>query len=249
MWGPSQTQTINRREYYASFTDDHNRWSRLHIQRSKDETFDSYKAYETFDSYKAYEAVLLTQFGVKIKKLHSDRDLCASSPLSLVLDNGKGPRLRLRILIRSQPGMGVEDAPTHADDPEGLSTDQPTHALPYFVKWARRARRTLVPNAAQAPPSPATVARPRQWHEQRLRRRIYTPSREHEEGRLDGNGSRILPHLIRRGASLMLPFRHGVGSGPPETPPLKVHSPLLVQKNQYGPPRAHPPRTPHAKTR
>ncbi|KAJ7813277.1 hypothetical protein B0H14DRAFT_3750843 [Mycena olivaceomarginata] len=48
----------------------------------------------------------------------------ASSPLSLVLDNGKGPRLRLRILIRSQPGMGVEDAPTHADDPEGLSTDQ-----------------------------------------------------------------------------------------------------------------------------
>lgn len=64
VWGPSPTETINRREYYSSFTDDHTRWSRLYIQRTKD---------ETFDSYLAYEAWLDTQFGVKIKKFHSDR--------------------------------------------------------------------------------------------------------------------------------------------------------------------------------
>ena len=64
VWGPSPMKTINGREYYSSFTDDHTRWSRLYIQRTKD---------ETFDSYQAYEAWLLTQFNVNIKKLHSDR--------------------------------------------------------------------------------------------------------------------------------------------------------------------------------
>nr|GAT43935.1 polyprotein [Mycena chlorophos] len=64
VWGPSPVQTINRREYYSSFTDDNTRWVRLYLQRTKD---------QTFDSYRAYEAWLWTQFGVKVKKLHSDR--------------------------------------------------------------------------------------------------------------------------------------------------------------------------------
>jgi hypothetical protein len=64
VWGPSPTKTINGHEYYSSFTDDHTRWSRLYIQRTKD---------ETFDLYQAYEAWLYMQFGVSIKKLHSDR--------------------------------------------------------------------------------------------------------------------------------------------------------------------------------
>jgi transposase InsO family protein len=64
LWGPSPTQTINKREYYASFTDDHSRWSRVYIQRTKD---------ETFNSYQAYEAWLATQHHKKVKKFHSDR--------------------------------------------------------------------------------------------------------------------------------------------------------------------------------
>jgi mRNA-degrading endonuclease toxin of MazEF toxin-antitoxin module len=45
VWGPSPTEMINRREYYSSFTDDHTRWSRLYLQRTKDASFDSYQAF------------------------------------------------------------------------------------------------------------------------------------------------------------------------------------------------------------
>ena len=64
LWGPSPTETINKRQYYASFTDICTRWVRIYLQRHKD---------ETFDSYEAFEAWLFTQFKVRIKKLHSDR--------------------------------------------------------------------------------------------------------------------------------------------------------------------------------
>ena len=64
VWGPSPVKTIGGREYYSSFTDDNSRYSKLYLQRTKD---------ETFTSYKTYEAELLRQKGIHIKKLHSDR--------------------------------------------------------------------------------------------------------------------------------------------------------------------------------
>ena len=57
-------KTIGGREYYSTFTDDNSRFTKLYLQRAKD---------ETFTSYKTYEADLLRQKGVHVKKLHSDR--------------------------------------------------------------------------------------------------------------------------------------------------------------------------------
>jgi hypothetical protein len=64
VWGPSPVKTIGGREYYSSFTDDNSCYSKIYLQRTKD---------ETFSSYKTYEAELLRQKGIHIKKLHSDR--------------------------------------------------------------------------------------------------------------------------------------------------------------------------------
>jgi transposase InsO family protein len=64
VWGPSPIQTINGREYYASFTDDYSRYSHLYLLRTKD---------QAFDAYKVYEAELMTQHKAPIKRLRSDR--------------------------------------------------------------------------------------------------------------------------------------------------------------------------------
>ena len=58
VWGPSPVKTIGGREYYSSFTDDNSCYSKLYLQRTKD---------ETFTSYKTYEAELLRQKGIHIK--------------------------------------------------------------------------------------------------------------------------------------------------------------------------------------
>lgn len=64
LWGPAPVETINRKEYYVSFTDDHSRYTHLFLLRTKD---------ETFDAYVTYEALMKTQYNVQIKKLHTDR--------------------------------------------------------------------------------------------------------------------------------------------------------------------------------
>jgi hypothetical protein len=46
VWGPSPMETINRHEYYSSFTDDHTRWSRLYLQHTKNAMFDSNQVFE-----------------------------------------------------------------------------------------------------------------------------------------------------------------------------------------------------------
>ena len=63
LWGPSPIQTPGHSQYYVSFTDDHTHYTTLYLQKTKA---------ETFASYKSYEAWLSTQFNVKIKHLHSD---------------------------------------------------------------------------------------------------------------------------------------------------------------------------------
>ena len=64
LWGPSPVETIGKKKYYVSFTDDHSRYTSVYFLRSKD---------EAFESYRIYEAWLSTQYGVRIKCLNSDR--------------------------------------------------------------------------------------------------------------------------------------------------------------------------------
>jgi len=64
LWGPASVFTINRKEYFISFTDDHSRHTMIHLLRKKD---------QVFENYLEYEAYLKTQHNVVIKKLHMDR--------------------------------------------------------------------------------------------------------------------------------------------------------------------------------
>jgi hypothetical protein len=41
LWGPSPVQTPGKKEYYATFTDNHTRWTHLNLLRKKDEIFNS----------------------------------------------------------------------------------------------------------------------------------------------------------------------------------------------------------------
>ena len=63
LWGPSPVQTGGHSRYYASFTDDYTRYTRLYLQKAKS---------DTFDSYQAFEAWLSTQFNTKVKRLRLD---------------------------------------------------------------------------------------------------------------------------------------------------------------------------------
>ncbi|KAJ3496166.1 hypothetical protein NLJ89_g10524 [Agrocybe chaxingu] len=64
LWGPAPVESINRKQYFVSFTDDHSRFTKIYLVRTKD---------ETFESYRSYEAWLKTQHNVCVKTLHSDR--------------------------------------------------------------------------------------------------------------------------------------------------------------------------------
>ena len=63
VWGPAHTETLGRRLYNALFIDDHSHHSTVYLQRTKAETFESYKKLEAF--YR-------TQKGTQVKCLHSD---------------------------------------------------------------------------------------------------------------------------------------------------------------------------------
>jgi len=64
LWGPAPVETISRKRYYVSFTDDYSRYTNVYFLSTKD---------ETFESYQVYEAWLSTQHNAHIKCLRSDR--------------------------------------------------------------------------------------------------------------------------------------------------------------------------------
>jgi len=64
LWGPAPVESINHKRYYVSFTDDYSRYTKVYFLHTKD---------ETFDSYRAFEAWLSTQYNAKIRRLRSDR--------------------------------------------------------------------------------------------------------------------------------------------------------------------------------
>ena len=64
IWGPSSVESIGKRKYYITFTDDCSRYTTVYFLRTKD---------EAFEFYCIYEAWLSTQYGIRIKCLNSDR--------------------------------------------------------------------------------------------------------------------------------------------------------------------------------
>ena len=64
LWGPAPVKSINHKEYYVSFMDNHSRYTNIYFLHMKD---------ETFYSYRTYKAWLSTQQNAKIKCLRSDR--------------------------------------------------------------------------------------------------------------------------------------------------------------------------------
>ena len=65
LWGPSPMQSLGKRKYYITFTDDHTRYTHLAILHTKD---------GALDAYKDFAAWAHTQHGVHIKRLCLDRD-------------------------------------------------------------------------------------------------------------------------------------------------------------------------------
>jgi transposase InsO family protein len=64
VWGWSTTESLGGRRYNVTFTDDHSRYLWIEPLRTKD---------ETFEAYKAFAAWAKTQHSVQIKRLRSDR--------------------------------------------------------------------------------------------------------------------------------------------------------------------------------
>jgi len=64
LWGPSPVQSLGRKRYYITFTDDKTRLTNLYFLAKKD---------EAFASYKEYDAWCNTQLGAHVKIFHSDR--------------------------------------------------------------------------------------------------------------------------------------------------------------------------------
>jgi hypothetical protein len=62
--GTCKSPEYDRKEYFVSFTDDHNRWTYLVPMSRKN---------KAFGCYKQYEAWVETQHSAKIKQLQTDR--------------------------------------------------------------------------------------------------------------------------------------------------------------------------------
>ena len=64
LWGKAPVESINRKLYYVTFTDDYSQYMNVYFLRDKD---------EIFESYKVYEAWLSNQYGAQIKCIRSDQ--------------------------------------------------------------------------------------------------------------------------------------------------------------------------------
>jgi transposase InsO family protein len=64
VWGSTNSQSYDGKEYFVSFTNDHSRWTYLVPMTRKN---------NTFDCYKQYEAWVKTQHGARLKRLQTDR--------------------------------------------------------------------------------------------------------------------------------------------------------------------------------
>ena len=63
LWGPSPVETLRKKRYYISFTDNYTRHTTVYFLHTRDEAFYSYCVYKVW---------LSTQYKVCIKCLNSD---------------------------------------------------------------------------------------------------------------------------------------------------------------------------------
>jgi Reverse transcriptase (RNA-dependent DNA polymerase) len=64
LWGPSTVQTIGGCKYYVTFTDDHTRYTKIDLLKTKDQALQAYKGFANWAQM---------QHGVRIKRLRLDR--------------------------------------------------------------------------------------------------------------------------------------------------------------------------------
>jgi hypothetical protein len=102
VWGPAPLASLGGRKYYVTFTDDHTRYTSIKVLRSKD---------QTFDAYKAYAAWVFTQHGIRIKRLRSDRGGEYTSKDFTAFLQGEGTERRLT----------THDTPQHNGVAEALN--------------------------------------------------------------------------------------------------------------------------------
>ena len=94
VWEPSRHQTIDKKYYYISFTDNYSRESVIYLMKIKD---------EAFQKYKLYEAMLACQRGIQIKILITDRGgEYTSAEFNKHLEN-KGTNIDLQSMILWSP--------------------------------------------------------------------------------------------------------------------------------------------------
>ena len=63
VWGPTSVSSISGRQYFFTFIDDHSRKVWVYFLKHKS---------EVFDTFKKWKAMVETETGLKVKKLHSD---------------------------------------------------------------------------------------------------------------------------------------------------------------------------------
>jgi len=102
VWGPSPVNSLGGRKYYITFTDDHTRFTRLALLRTKD---------EALQAYKTFAAWALTQHGAKIKRLRSDRGGEYTGNIFTEFLNSQGTERRLT----------THDTPQHNGVAESLN--------------------------------------------------------------------------------------------------------------------------------
>ena len=94
IWGPSRHQTIDKKFYYVSFTNNYSRESVNYLMKTKD---------KAFQKYKLYKAMLARQRGIQIKILIMDRGgEYTSAKFNKHLDNqGTNHRLTVHDTLES----------------------------------------------------------------------------------------------------------------------------------------------------
>ena len=94
VWGLSRHQTIDKKFYYISFTNDYSRESVIYLMKTKD---------KAFQKYKFYKAMLACQRGIQIKILIMDRGgEYTSAEFNKHLDNqGTNHRLTVHDTLES----------------------------------------------------------------------------------------------------------------------------------------------------
>jgi hypothetical protein len=117
VWGPSPVPSLGGRRYYVMFTNDFSHHTWLTTMRMKD---------EMLAAYKAYAAWLSTQYGAKIKWLHSD---CGGKYTGEVFS-------RFLAEQGTEQRLTMHDTPQHNGVAESLNRRLMEHVRAFLIQVA-----------------------------------------------------------------------------------------------------------------